>query len=792
MPIRQFADDDKDGNKHIIPTTSPSTHDVARSLTMRHTAYLGQCNQAQLERLIRKVREARQLWAMNGDDKTGGEDPVNEALTGEDDRLASTGPSYSGHQNESGEGISSNAILNAVSNPVPLTKRNVLSDQNNDDLNKLDDAALEAAKGAMQPLFEQNRIAPGDPRYVYDLRKSFAPAASNEWDDSERSSKSSFASEKDRGSVEQKDDMLEEDPSDNSSLTSAHSGTVGKVQAPHSTKAAPTEATAVLTTSTFVLTSPQFSRSGTVESVPEVIVQPPTPPTAESLEEVPVKITSPDLPPLPALEQSVNAKPSHLEEERPLAKDSSSSLPTVISGTADRVANQSSTKPPWSPFPDPSASNDSESSDDPLSSVSKGDGLSKDDEGEDLSKLDGAGGSDVSEAASELASAVGNIIGAISGSFPLLSSRRGSPDNLAKVTVEEESSPDAPPHATQEPVPTVEPKPAPSEPRRQTRDFTEISGISDVSDVSGVVDEPISDVDGSVTSRDRSGSTGQTPNLGALSFKESEETIPVAVLEAAGKGSQILNPLPIPLPLPLPLPLPETAGEGPETKPQSLPSLDSDARVPPVTAPSSQIPEPERSDSDYATSPSDSGRSSESGHHSRAASNLSRLSAVSGITGVSGVSGVSASKLSAVSANTDKLVDDVVEELLRKTGGGTSPTKATTGVEEWTPDTPIAPQLEVESPKPGVMGSAFLLSAVSENDCESDFGVGGTEADDVRGSGERDDMSRGSLQKKESGSLSKDGTPLAALKKVDSGSVDDAYEESIAEEIVFDEVDEDF
>lgn len=52
--------------------------------------------------------------------------------------------------------------------------------------NHLDDEALAREKARMDALFEANRVAAGDPAFVYDLRKEFAAGdEACDWDDDE-------------------------------------------------------------------------------------------------------------------------------------------------------------------------------------------------------------------------------------------------------------------------------------------------------------------------------------------------------------------------------------------------------------------------------------------------------------------------------------------------------------------------------------------------------------------------------------------------------------------------------
>jgi hypothetical protein len=52
------------------------------------------------------------------------------------------------------------------------------------DLNRVGDASLRAAKAKMDVVFDANRLKPGDPGYVYDVRVDFSPpTATSEWDE---------------------------------------------------------------------------------------------------------------------------------------------------------------------------------------------------------------------------------------------------------------------------------------------------------------------------------------------------------------------------------------------------------------------------------------------------------------------------------------------------------------------------------------------------------------------------------------------------------------------------------
>jgi hypothetical protein len=51
------------------------------------------------------------------------------------------------------------------------------------DLNRADDETLSRAKAAMNGLFEQSRLKPGDAGYVYDKEVEFqAPTEASDWD----------------------------------------------------------------------------------------------------------------------------------------------------------------------------------------------------------------------------------------------------------------------------------------------------------------------------------------------------------------------------------------------------------------------------------------------------------------------------------------------------------------------------------------------------------------------------------------------------------------------------------
>jgi hypothetical protein len=53
-----------------------------------------------------------------------------------------------------------------------------------EDLQHVDDETLAEAKAKMDVVFQQHRLRPGDPGYVYDKREDFGePTEANEWDE---------------------------------------------------------------------------------------------------------------------------------------------------------------------------------------------------------------------------------------------------------------------------------------------------------------------------------------------------------------------------------------------------------------------------------------------------------------------------------------------------------------------------------------------------------------------------------------------------------------------------------
>ena len=51
-----------------------------------------------------------------------------------------------------------------------------------DDLQRVSERELAFAKARMSSAFEANRVRHGDPEYVHDVQKDFAPKAVSEWD----------------------------------------------------------------------------------------------------------------------------------------------------------------------------------------------------------------------------------------------------------------------------------------------------------------------------------------------------------------------------------------------------------------------------------------------------------------------------------------------------------------------------------------------------------------------------------------------------------------------------------
>ncbi|KAJ3328207.1 hypothetical protein HDU93_001566 [Gonapodya sp. JEL0774] len=825
---------------------------------------LKSCNARQIERLVAKVRDGMLSGTNEGEQEREIRPPPtvlsNPQANNEEKAIGSRRDDDASSHLERAPTVPA-AASNVLSLPVGLLKA---------DFNKMDDAALNAAKSAMQPLFDRNRIIPGEPGYVYDVRKDFKPTTTaNEWDDSQGSSNSEGSSGAQLhlkmpakvndgrptvGDLESDNDNL----SDMSSIKSLPP--VASLQSPNVISSSALTRPPLAHSPTFASllsnSPPPLSRTGTLDSVPDVVVQPPTPPKSGSDGAVVgpgvAGLSIPDLPPLPA-------------ESKETVRPANNALSTVSEIFATQlysmpepereVDSKSRTTSPYSPFADPPLSEYGKSSDnnnESLSSLSEEDDLSdilgpSEDSlmalvnipnqplpdpvdihcaGATVSSQESVGGkladfrndqvdaleSEVSEAASELADAVEEMMGKISARGSLVAGSMGS----ILPAIEETTSGE----------PATAALIADLGKQRSTRvvDVSEISGISGVSSHPGDgLEDQLSE-----TGLMSNGAnivditTEPTPILESRPLLQicEEDNVPAPSTPPFKKSLPTALPLPIPLPLPLPLPTmsAETASSGALT---TTPAACS-APKPGGTLERNGDPKHLTDDSSFATSATDSSQPSHatSPARSRAASGISVLT---GVSGVSGVSGFGEGDLSAVSANTDRLADDVVEELLRMQTSGalnsstiTAPPKLTPlpalaptpgqhvpSIEEWTPDTPVAPQVDHSdlSPKPGAMSSAFLLSRADEDEYESDFGVGGTDLEedqsssvetvDARKIGSGTDGGTKGLAEQSS-----DGGSLPAVASTGAGKVSedekDDEVDSVLEEIVFDEIDEEF
>ncbi|KAJ3301006.1 hypothetical protein HDU93_006980, partial [Gonapodya sp. JEL0774] len=158
MPIRLLVPSTgQDNTEGPIPSAS----EIASALISRHGP-LKSCNARQIERLVAKVRDG--MLAGTKDRKQGRESrppPTilsNLQANNEEKAIGSRRDDDASSHLERTPTVPA-AASNVLSLPVDLLKA---------DFNKMDDAALNAAKSAMQPLFDRNRIIPGDSGYVYD------------------------------------------------------------------------------------------------------------------------------------------------------------------------------------------------------------------------------------------------------------------------------------------------------------------------------------------------------------------------------------------------------------------------------------------------------------------------------------------------------------------------------------------------------------------------------------------------------------------------------------------------
>ncbi|KAI9179503.1 hypothetical protein H9P43_004829 [Blastocladiella emersonii ATCC 22665] len=138
-----------------------SVEKVARSLLLRHADVLMPLGQAKVEAIVRRIQEIRapppgspapSMAGKAEGGKVNVKDLLAAARAGREAGLAAT----------------------AVVEPGDL------------DLNKIDETELRKIKGAMEVQFEQIRIKPTDPRFVYDKRVDFGASDSgkedNDWD----------------------------------------------------------------------------------------------------------------------------------------------------------------------------------------------------------------------------------------------------------------------------------------------------------------------------------------------------------------------------------------------------------------------------------------------------------------------------------------------------------------------------------------------------------------------------------------------------------------------------------